>query len=52
MGSVDADLVHADFAKLSELTTRSLDVVLDTEPVPDVALLRVAVETLRGLGFP
>jgi hypothetical protein len=45
-------LGELDFSKLSELTARSLDVVLDTDPVPDVALLRVAVETLRGLGFP
>jgi hypothetical protein len=45
-------LGELDFARLSEMTAPSLAVVLDTDPVPDAALLRAAVETLRGQGFP
>jgi hypothetical protein len=40
-----------DFAPSVEAATRSLTVALDTDPVADVALLRLAVDQLRTLGF-
>ena len=40
-----------DWRSTAELSARSTDVVLDIDPVPDVALLRVAIDTLTRLGF-
>jgi hypothetical protein len=40
-----------DLATAAELSARSIDVVLDIDPVPDVSFLRVALDTLNRLGF-
>ncbi len=45
-------LGELDLRPAAELAGRSLDVALDVDPVPDVALLRVAVDSLHRLGFP
>jgi hypothetical protein len=40
-----------DLRPTAELAARSIDVVLDIDPIPDVALLRVAIDTLFRMGF-
>ncbi len=40
-----------DLALLAELTGRTLEVTLDTDPLPDVGLLKLAVDSLKTAGF-
>jgi hypothetical protein len=40
-----------DFAVLAELTGRSLEATLHTDPLPDVAMLKLAVANLKTAGF-
>ena len=40
-----------DLPLLAELTGRTLEVTLDTDPLPDVGLLKLAVDSLKTAGF-
>lgn len=40
-----------DLSRAAELSGRGTEVALDVDPVPDVALMRVALENLRVVGF-
>jgi len=44
-------LGELDYRTLSEMHGRAVPTVLDVDPVPDVALLKIALDTLRANGF-
>jgi hypothetical protein len=50
-GGLPPGLGTLDLTPTAEACARTLVVALDVEPVPDVALLRMAVDQLRRLGF-
>lgn len=45
-------LGEIDFARTAKLLGRSVDVALDTDPLPEPGLLVAALEALRRAGFP
>lgn len=51
-GGLPPGLGALDLPRLAELIGPGLEVTLDVDPLPDVALLRMAVDELKGLGFP
>lgn len=44
-------LGELDLRPMAELSARSIDVILDIDPVPDISLLRVTLDGLARLGF-
>jgi hypothetical protein len=50
-GGLPPGLGTLDYAPTAEASGRSLDVALDIDPIPDVALLRLTLDQLRTLGF-
>ena len=44
-------LGELDLGPTAELSARSIDVILDIDPVPDISLLRVTLDALVRLGF-
>ena len=49
---VPPGLGELDLGRLAGLSARAIPVALDVDPVPDVALLRMTVDTLQLAGFP
>jgi len=43
---------EVDLTRAAELSGRGTEIALDVDPVPGVALMRVALEHLRAVGFP
>lgn len=50
-GGLPPGIGELDLGATAELSARSIHVVLDIDPIPDIALLRVAIDNLLRLGF-
>lgn len=51
-GGLPPGVGDLDLVLLAELTGRSLEVTLDIDPLPDIGLLKLAVDSLKSAGFP